>query len=87
MKRNVQWECLLRERYATFKIEENTFLESLKICNSTEVSAEKIYLTIKEDNDILLNLQLMYREAVYGSNEKVRNRICNRIANIRRNLR
>ena len=85
--KHVDWESILRERYATFKVEENAFLESLKICNSTEVSAEKIYLTIKDDADIPRNLKLMYREAVYGSDEKVRNRIRNRVGNIRRNLR
>ena len=87
MASNVDWESILRERYAMFKIEENAFLESLKICNSTEVSAEKIYLTIKDDEDIPRNLRLMYKEAVYGSNDKVRNRIRNRIGNLRRNLR
>ena len=83
----INWEDVLKDRYATFKLEEEGFLESLKVCNSTEVSAEKIYHTIKDCGEIPYNLKLMYREAVFGWNEKVRLRIKNRIGNIRRNLR
>ena len=83
----IDWEDVMRERYATFKLEEEGFLASLEICNSTDVSAEKIYYTIREADDIPENLKLMYREAVFGFNTKVRNRIKNRIGNMRRNMK
>ena len=81
----IDWDEVLRDRYATFKLEEQGFEESLEICNSTDVSAEKIYYTIRDADEIPENLKMMYREAVFGHNEKVRNRIKNRISNMRRN--
>ena len=83
----IDWDEVMRERYATFKLEEQGFIESLEICNSTEISAEKIYYTIREDPDIPENLKLMYRESVFGTNKKVKRRIKNRISNMRRNVR
>ena len=81
------WDEIMRDRYATFKLEEQGFIESLEICNSTEISAEKIYYTIREADDIPENLKMMYREAVFGTNKAVKRRIKNRIGNMRRNLR
>ena len=85
MASNLDWDVIMRDRYATFKVEENAFIESLSICNSTEVAAERIYETIKDDADIPENLKLMYREFVFGDNDRVKGRIKNRITNIRRN--
>ena len=87
MASNVDWEEILRDRYATFKVEEQAFLDSLKICNSTEISTERIYDAIKGDPDVPANLKLMYREAVFGTNQQVKNRIKNRLGNIRRHVR
>ena len=78
----IDWEEFMHDQYATFKLEELGFEESLKICNSTDVSAEKIYYTIRDADDIPENLKMMYREAVFGHNEKVRNWIKNRISNL-----
>ena len=87
MASNIDWALVLRDRFATFKVEENAFVESLKICNSTEVAIERIYEAIKEDDAVPRNLKLMYREAIFGDNEKVKGRIRNRISNIRRHLK
>ena len=73
MASRFDWDEILRDRYATFKLEEEGFIESLKVCNSTEVSAQKIYYTIRDAPDIPTNLIMMYREAVFGFNEKVKN--------------
>ena len=81
------WEPLLAERYPTFAIEEEAFLASLKYCNSTDVSAETIYWALKDLRHIPPNLKRLYKEAVYGFNEKVKRRIKNRVANIRRLVR
>ena len=72
------------DRYPTFHLEEQGFVESLEICNSTEISAEKIYYTIRDSDEIPENLKLMYKEAVFGYNEKVKKCIKHRINNIRR---
>ena len=77
----------MHERYVTFKLEEQGFRESLEICNSTDVSAEKMYYTIRDAPEIPSNLKLMYKEAVFGYNEKVKNRIKHCISNMRRNLK
>ena len=85
MASNIDWEDVLKDRFPTFKVEELAFIESLKIANSTEVAAERIYEAIKTNDEIPENLKILYKEAVYGSQEKVRLRIRNRIGNIRRN--
>ena len=87
MASNVDWSEILKDKYSTFKIEEKAFVESLKICNSNEIAAEQIYQAIKDEDEIPDNLKLIYREAVYGSNERVKLRVRNRIGNIRRHLR
>ena len=87
MAENVDWPSIMKDRFATFKIEETAFCDSLKICNSTEVAIAKIYEAIKHLQDIPSSLILMYREAAYGENEKVKNRIRNRIFNIHRNMK
>ena len=85
MAKYIDWEEVLHDRYATFKLEEQGFEESLEICNSTDVSAEKIYYTIRDAEEIPENLKIMYREAVFGNNEKVWSHIKNRISNMRHN--
>ena len=81
------WSELLKDRYPTYKIEEAAFINSLKVCNSADVSAEKIYECIKDDPDVPGNLKALYREAVYGLDKDVKTRIPNRIGNIRRSTR
>ena len=87
MAANVDWPSIMKDRFATFEIEETAFCKSLQICNSTEVAIAKIYEAIKDLQDIPNSLILMYREAAYGENEKVKRRIRNRISNIRRNMK
>ena len=87
MASNLDWDEIFKDRHPAFKVEENAFVASLKICNSTEVAAEHIYRAIKDDKDIPENLKLIYKEAVYGSNKQVKKRIRNRMTNIRCHLR
>ena len=81
----IDWEKIMKERYFIFKLEEDGFRESLEICNSSNVSAEKIYYKIRDSTDIPFNLKLLYKEAVFGYHPKVKKRIKDRIANMRRN--
>ena len=81
------WQDLLKERYPMYKVEEKAFAESLKVCNSAYVSADKIYQAIKDDADVATNLKALYREAIYGTNKEVKSHIKSRIGNIRRNTR
>ena len=77
----------MKERFPTFKVEEWAFVNSLKVCNSTDVSAEKIYDVIKDDCDVPNNLKALYRVCVFGTGKEVKTRIRNRIANIRQSVR
>ena len=81
------WQQPLSDRYATYKVEERAFAQSLKVCNSTDVSAEKIYDAIKDDGDVSPNLKALYREAIFGTDKDVKARIKHRISNLRRNTR
>ena len=87
MAGQVNWEDLLRERFPTYKVEEDAFIDSLEVANSTEVYIERIYEAIKNDSSVHINLKMLYHEACAGGNKDVVKRIKNRISNIRRNCR
>ena len=87
MASNVDWGQVLKDRFYIFKVEENAFLQSLDICNSSDVAAQKIYETIRNDSEIPANLKLMYKEFLFGTHVKVKKRIKSRISNMRRNFK
>ena len=86
MAEEINWKKLLNLRYPSYKIEVETYLDSLNISSSSEVSIEKIYEAIKDDPDVDGNLKILYKEAIFDSNVKVKNRMESRMANFRRNL-
>ena len=87
MASQVNWDELLKERFPTFKCEEEAYLNSLNIASSVDVYCEQIYEAIKSDSNVPDALKAMYKEAVQGGNKDVVKRIKNRIGNIRRNCR
>ena len=87
MALNNEWDVLLKAKYPSYTVEVEAFLESLDIATSSEISMEKIYEAIREDDKVDENLKCLYMEAIFGSNKDVRSRIKNRIANFRRRLR
>ena len=87
MAGQMNWSQILRERYPTFKVEEDAFLESLDIAASMEVYIEKIYEAVKDDNHVPPNLKALYHEAMINGNKDVVKRIRGRISNIRRNCK
>ena len=87
MAAQLDFDELLKERFPTFKVEEEAFLDSLEIANCTDVYMERIYEAIRGDPSVPVNLKVMYREAVHGTNKDVAKRIRNRISNIRRNCK
>ena len=81
------WDEILKERFPTYKVEEDAYIDSLEVAHSTEVYIERIFEAIKNDASVHDNLKLMYREALDGGNKDVVKRIKNRISNIHRNCR
>ena len=87
MAAQVNWEEILKDRFPTYKVEEDAFLDSVHIASSVDVYMERIYAAILNDPSVHENLKMMYREAIIGGNSDVVKRIKNRISNIRRNCR
>ena len=87
MDSSIDWEKLLKAKYPSYKVEVDVYLDSLEITTSTEISVSKIYESIKNDNDVPINLKLLYREALLGNNKDVKARIKNWVANFHRNHR
>ena len=87
MAGQVNWEQILKDRFPTYKVEEDAFLDSLEVAHSMEVYMQRIYEAIRNDNTVHVHLKMLYREAVDGGNNDVVKRIRNRISNIRRNCR
>ena len=87
MASQINWRTLLKERFPTYKVEEQAFISSLDVANSVEVYIERIYEAVKIDPNVPEALKALYREASRGGNKDVVKRIKNRIGNIRRNCR
>ena len=87
MANQIDWNAILKDRFPTFKTEEECFLNSLSIASSMEVYIEQIYEGIKNDANVPANLVALYKEAAAGGNPLVVRRIRNRVGNIRRSLR
>ena len=87
MAEGIDWNKILEGRYPSYKVEVLAFLDSLDISSSNEISAENVYEAIKDDPNVLDNLKLIYKEALYGTNKKAKARISNRMANFKRGLR
>ena len=87
MAGQVNWEQILKDRFPTYKVEEDAFIDSLQVAHNIEVYMERIYDAIRNDPNVHVNLKMLYREAISGGNNDVVKRIKNRISNIRRNCR
>ena len=87
MASQVNWSEILDERFPSYKAEVNTFLDTLHISKSTDVSIEKIYGQIRDDPDIPQKLKMLYKECIHGSDKNVKLRIRNRVGNFKRGLR
>ena len=87
MASQINWSELLEKKYPSYTVEVNAFLDTAQISKSTDVSIMNIYQAIRNDMQIDSNLKLLYHETVYGSNQHVKLRIRNRVANFRITLR
>ena len=83
----IDWEEILSKKYPSYRVEVMTYLDTVHISRSTDVSIDKIYSVIVHDPNVSENLKLMYHETLYGTNKEVKQRIRNRIANFRRSLK
>ena len=83
----VNWTEIQDQRYPSYKVEVNAFLESLEVSSSPEISIEKVYHTIKDDPDINGNLVALYHEAAFRSNKDVKLHMKNCMSNFKRALR
>ena len=83
----VNWEEILEGKYPSYRIEVETFLDTVHISNSNDLSMIKIYEVIVHDANVDEVLKMMYHEAIHGTNRDVKARIRNRIANFRRSLK
>ena len=75
MATSIDWEAILDQRYPSYKVEVNAFLDSLEVSSSPEISIEKVYYAMKDHPEINENLILLYHEAAFGSNKEVKTRI------------
>ena len=83
----IDWSELLDQRYPSYKVEVEAFLDSLDVSSSPEISIEKVYYAIKDDEQINPNLIALYYEAAFGFNKEVKLRMRNRMSNFKRTLR
>ena len=75
------WEAILNSRYCIFNVEESLYIANVNMAATADGFARLIYQGLRT-GDVPENLIKMYREAVYGKNEKVRNRILTRVYSV-----
>ena len=78
---------ILEQRFPSYKAEVTAFLDTVHISKSTDVSIEKIYEIIKDDDDVPDNLKLLYKESIFGTDKNVKLRMQNHIGSFKRGLR
>ena len=83
----IDWAAILEKKYPSYMLEVETFLDTIHISRSNDVSMIKIYEVILHDPNIDEVLKMMYEETIYGKNKDVKLRMRNRVANFRCSLK
>ena len=73
-----KWSAILKAKYKINPVEREIYLSTQNKANHPEIYAKYICDGLKE-GDVPENLTKMYREAVYGSDAKVKARIIKRM--------
>ena len=72
------FEYLLKKKFKAFEVEKSVYLNTKSKGNQPELYAKYICDSIRE-GDVPEDLHKLYREAVYGSDVKVKERIMKRM--------
>ena len=81
-----EWGQILKCKYRPFDVEKSIYTESQNVANGPLMFAQYISDALRP-GDVPDNLRKLYREAVYGTDGKVRARIINRVYSIGRLVR
>ena len=81
-----EWGQILKSRFRAFDVEKSIYIASQKVANGPLMFAQYIYDALRP-GDVPDNLRNLYREALFGTNQKVRARIISRIYSIGRIVR
>ena len=81
-----EWDAILNDKFKVYPVEESIYIDSVHRANGPEMFAKFICDQIRP-SDVPENLQKLYREAVYGTDTKVKNRIKKRMYLIGRKAR
>ena len=82
---NVDWDQIFHGRIAIFKPEEQAFALAYQTCTATEYLAEKVYEAIKGNDNVPARLKIIYQEGLYGSLDRAKTRVRNRIGTMKTN--
>ena len=74
---SVDWDKIRKQRFSVFPIEKEIYVNTKAKANQPEIYAKYICDGLKVGS-VPDDLMKMYREAVYGTNAKVRKRIYKR---------
>ena len=75
------WDEILKGKYKAFDVEKSIYTDSQQLANCPMMFAQYIYDALRP-GDVPENLRKIYKEAVYGTNEKVKARIVSRMYRI-----
>ena len=81
-----EWDQVLRGKYKIFDVEKSIYTDNQKVCNGPLMFAQYISDGLRQ-GDVPENLRKLYKEAAYGSNERVKSRIITRVYSVGRLVR
>ena len=86
MSKPTVWEQMLKERFAVYDVELSIYKDNMNRLNKPRAFAKAICDGL-HPTEIPFTLRRLYREAIYGTDAKVRLRILNRMNTIARSAR
>ena len=81
-----EWDAILSEKFRVYQVEQSVYISSVERANGPDMFAKFICDSIRP-GDVPDNLKRLYREAVYGTDPKVKERIKKRMYLINRKVR
>ena len=81
-----EWGVILKCKFKPYDVEKSIYSSSMQVANSPLSFAQYIYDALRP-GDVPENLTKLYKEALFGSNPKVKARIVSRMYSIGRLVR
>ena len=79
------WTAILKPAYSTYQCEEDAYIEISKVTIDNEIALDYLFdNAICDNKEVSKNLQMLYNEAINGSDKEVHRRMLSRMSHFKR---